>query len=101
MGDAIVEFELTDDVVTLTQIVVDPTGQQSAMKMAIHANGKAHPVQFGHELLLQARWTDARTLEMILKRGETIVSKGKYEVSADGQSLMVSTTDQVVVFERV
>lgn len=92
---------MTDDVVTLTQIVVDPAGQQSAMKMAIQANGKEHPVQFGHELLLQARWTDARTLEMILRRGETIVSKGKYEVSADGQSLIVSTTDQVVVFERV
>jgi hypothetical protein len=32
---------------------------------------------------------------------ECFVSKWAYEVSVDGQSLIVSTTDQVVIFERV
>ena len=50
---------------------------------------------------LRARWTDVRTIETIVKHGENIVSKGTYEVSADGQSLVVSTTEQRVVFKRV
>jgi hypothetical protein len=60
-----------------------------------------HPVQFGNELVLRARWTDVRTLETIVKHGETIVSKGTYAVSADEQSLVVSTTEQRIVFKRV
>jgi hypothetical protein len=51
--------------------------------------------------VLQGRWTDVRTLELIFEHAETIVSKWTYEVSVDGQSLIVSTTDQVVIFERV
>jgi hypothetical protein len=101
MGDMVVELELIDGTVTLTQIVVDPAGRQSATKTAIQADGQDHPSQFGHELVLQARWTDVRTLELIFKHAETIVSKWTYEVSVDGQSLIVSTTDQVVIFERV
>ena len=101
MGDVVVEFELADDTVTLTQIAVDAAGGGSAMKMAIHVDGRDHPIQFGDEYLLQARWTDARTLETLLKLGESIVTKGTYEVSADGQVLVVSTSERVVVFERV
>ena len=99
--EAVMEFELTDDIVTLTQIAVDPVGRESAMKMAIHVDGQDHPVQFGNELVLRARWTDVRTLETIVKHGEKIVGTGTYEVSADGQSLVVSTTEQRVVFKRV
>jgi hypothetical protein len=101
IGDSVVEFELTDDIVTLTQIAVDPAGRELAMKMAIHVDGQDHPVQFGNELVLRAWWTDVWTLETIVKHGENIVSKGTYEVSADGQSLVVSTTEQRVVFKRV
>ncbi len=101
MGDMVVDFELIDDTVTLTQIVVAPPGRQSATKTAVQADGQDHPIQFGGELVLRATWTDVRTLEMIFKHAETIVSKWTYEVSADGRSLIVSTTDQVVTFERV
>jgi hypothetical protein len=101
IGDSVVEFELTDDIVTLTQIAVDPAGRELAMKMAIPVDGQDHPVQFGNELVLRAWWTDVWTLETIVKHGENIVSKGTYEVSADGQSLVVSTTEQRVVFKRV
>lgn len=101
MGDMVVEFELIDGTVTLTQVVVDPAGRQSATKTAIQADGQDHPSQFGDELVLRAQWTDVRTLELIFRHAETIVSKWTYEVSVDGQSLIVSTADQVVIFERV
>jgi hypothetical protein len=97
----VVEFQLIDDLITLTQIAADPEGRESAMKMTIQADGQEHPVRFGNELRLQARWTDVRTLETILKHGQRIVSKGTYELSADGRSLVVSTADQRIVFERV
>ena len=99
--DMVVEFELTDDIVTLTHIAADPAGRASAMKMTIQADGQEHPAQFGNELMVQARWIEVRTLETIVKHGERIVSKGTYELSADGQSLVVSTADQRLVFERV
>ena len=101
MGDMVMEFELIDGTVTLTQTVVDPAGRQTATKTAVQADGQDHPSEFGDELVLQARWTDVRTLEMIFKHAETIASKWTYEVSLDGQSLIVSTTEQVVIFKRV
>ena len=101
MDDMVFEFELTDSTVTLTQIVIDSTGRHSATKTVIQADGQDHSAEFGEGLVLQATWTNDRTLELIFKRAETIVSKWTYEVSVDGQSLIVSTTDQVVIFERV
>lgn len=95
-----VEFELIDDTVTLTQIVVGPEGRQSATKTAVQADGRDHPIEFGDELVLKATWTDGRTLEMIFTHAGTLVSAWSYEVSADGRSLTVSTTDQVVFLER-
>src|SRR5687767_429771 len=101
IGDMVVEFELTDGAVTLTQIVVDPAGRRSAIKTSIQTDGQDHPVQFGHELVLQATWTGSRTMELIFKQAETIVGKWTYEVSVDGQSLIVLTAEQVLVFERI
>jgi hypothetical protein len=101
VGDAVVEFELTDGTLTLTQIAAGAAGREIAMKMVIHADGQDRPIQFGSELLLQARWTNGRTLEAITKHGERIVSRGTWEVSPDGESLVLSTAGQRVVFGRV
>ena len=100
-ADMVVEFDVTGDTVSLTQIVSDETGEQTAVKMAICADGQEHPFHFGHELVMQARWSDLRTLEMIVKHGDAIVSSGTYTVSQDGKSLVLSTPDRVVVLERV
>jgi hypothetical protein len=101
MDDIVLEFELTDGAVTLTQIVMDSTGRQSATKTVIQADGEDRAAEFGEGLMLRATWTNDRTLELIFKRAETVVSKWAYEVLEDGHSLVVSTTEQAVVFERV
>jgi hypothetical protein len=100
-GNVVVEFELADDTAILTQIAADPAGRDLATKMAIRIDGLDHPVQFGNDLTLQAAWTDGRTLETIVKHGDQIVARGTYAVAADGQSLVVSTAERLVVFERV
>lgn len=100
-ADLVVEFDVIGDTVSLIQIASDETGEQTAVKMAIRADGREHPFHFGHELVMQARWSDLRTLEMIVKHGDAIVSSGTYTVSQDGKSLILSTTDRVAVLERV
>lgn len=99
-NNVVVEFELADDTIILTQIAGDPAGRDVAMKMAIQIDGLDHPIQFGNNLTLQAWWTNERTLETITKHGAQAVAKGTYEVAANGQSLVVSTPDHLVVFER-
>jgi hypothetical protein len=101
MDDMVFEFELTDGTVTLTQIVIDSAGRQSATKTVIQADGQDHAAEFGEALVLEATWTNDRTLELTFKHAETVASKWTYEVSVDGRSLVVSTTKQVVVFGRV
>jgi hypothetical protein len=100
-ADLVVEFDVTGDTVSLIQIACDQIGEQTAVKMAIRADGREHPFHFGNELVMQARWSDFRTLEMIVKRGDLIVSSGAYAVSEDGRSLVLSTTERVFVLERV
>jgi hypothetical protein len=65
MDDMVFEFELIDGTVTLTQIVIDSTGRQSATKTVIQADGQDHAAEFGDALVLQATWTNDRTLELI------------------------------------
>jgi len=97
----VVEFALVEDVLIVTQIAADSAGRDIATKMAIKADGIDHPILFGDALTLQATWSDARTLETIVKHRDQIVGAGTYEVAADGRSLVLSTPEQRIVFERV
>ncbi len=101
VNDMVVEFDLNDGGLTLTQIVVGPGGRPSAMKTAIQPDGQDHAAEFSDGLVLRASWTDERTLALRFMRDETVVSTWAYTVSADGRSLVVSTTDRVLAFERV
>jgi hypothetical protein len=51
--------------------------------------------------MMQASWIDTRTLDTTVKRGEAFVARAKYSLSEDGNSLALSSGDQVVTFERV
>ena len=98
---ALLEIELADDNLMLTQIAADATGRDSAVRMAIKIDGLHHRIQFGKDLTLQARWINVQTLETILMHGAQIVVRGTYEVTPDGQSLVISTPPSRLVFERV
>jgi hypothetical protein len=68
--------------------------------MAIRADGQEHPLESSGGEVLQARWINARVLEMTVKKGGQTVARGQYELSEDGATLTVSTKEHVVVFER-
>jgi hypothetical protein len=97
----VVEFVLVNDAFVLTQIGPDGTGRDVAMKMAIHVDGDEHPVPFGDDVTLRATWVDVHTLETIVRRGDQMAWRATYEVSADGRSLAVASSEQLVRFERV
>jgi hypothetical protein len=71
------------------------------MKVTIHVDGADHPVPFGDNVTLRASWIDDRTLETIARRGEQLAWQATYTVSDDGQSLVISSAERLVRFERV
>ena len=101
VGSVLVEFAPANDALVLTQIGPDAAGCDVAMKVAIQVDGLEHPVPFGDHVTLRATWIDGHTLETIARRGEQMVWQATYEVSSDRQSLVVSSAERVVRFERV
>ena len=101
IGAVVVEFAQTSEGLVLTQIGPDDAGCDVAMKVAIHVDGVDHPVPFGDNVTLRASWIDAQTLETIARRGEQLAWQATYTVSDDGQSLVISSAERLVRFERV
>jgi len=85
----------------LTQIGPDAAGCDVAMKLAIVVDGIDRPVPFGDDVTLRAQWIDGHTLETIVRRGDQMMWRATYQVSSDGQSLVISSAERVVRFERV
>jgi hypothetical protein len=98
--DVMLSIGVAGETITLTQVALGRPGHESAMQMAIRADGQEHRIESASPDILQARWIDSRVLEVILKRGDQYVARGQYELSAYRATLTVSTTDHVVVFER-
>ena len=88
------------DLVTLTQVITDATGEPSAARLAFVADGREHEVE-GHDFLMQATWIDTRTLDTTVRRDKALVASAKYTLSVDGGALALSTGDHVVPFSRV
>jgi len=75
----------------------------------LRADGKEHAIAEAPGMVVITRWIGSRTLDMVARKGDETVSRGLYEVSADGKTLTatVSGTDasgtdfeQVIVFDR-
>ena len=86
----------------MTQAVVDANGQPSGSTMAMDADGEPHMPDRGSPAhALVARWLDARTLEALdTTKDGTEAGRGRYEVSPDGHTLLVTTAEQRLVFNR-
>jgi hypothetical protein len=87
------------DLLTMTHVTLG-TGREAAVRVAIRTDGREHSIDAGGTEVLQACWIGPRVLEMIAKRGGQTVARGEYALSEDGSTLTVSTTADVVVFER-
>lgn len=98
---ATLETRVNGTRVTMTQAVVDASGRKSGGTMTIDADGRPHaPVGSGAGHTLLAQWLDGRTLEAIDSKDGVETGRGRYEVSLDGHRLVVTTSEQRLVFDR-
>jgi hypothetical protein len=95
------EFGMAGGTITMTQVVVDPSGHHIAIKLAIRIDGTRQPVRFGQGLILEARLAESQRLDAVIRNGEHIVSQGTYDVSADRRTLTFTTSETQMVFDRV
>ena len=98
---ATLDISVTGSQVTMTQVVVDPSGQPSGSTITIETDGQPHAVTGGGDAhRLVAHWIDARTLVVVDVVDGQDVGRGRYEVSPDDAVLTVTTAEQRIVFDR-
>ena len=95
---AIMEFSIEGDNVTLTDIVVEETGQQNKSMSTILVDGNEHLLENGNAFT--AKWRGPHTFEVVAKKDGEVVGWGVYETSADGKILTISSDEQQIVLER-
>jgi hypothetical protein len=106
---ATLRFEVAGDAVTITHGGVNASGHEESGVTTLQADGEEHALPEAPGMVVVTRWVGSRALETVARKDGQRVSRGTYEVSADGRILTatVSGTDasgtdfeQVVVFDR-
>ena len=102
---ATLQFDVSGNVVTLTQAGVNMSGKHESSTLELRADGQEHAVSpQAPGVVVVTKWIGTHVLETIGKRGTEIIGCGTYQVSADGRTLTatVSGTDaQGAIFEHV
>ena len=91
-------FDVTGDLVIITDVVVDESGREQRTENTVRADGKEYAQPHGYAVV--ARWIDTRVLEAVGKKDGRIEGIVRYEVSGDGGTLTLSTNDRVLRLAR-
>jgi len=92
------QFEVIGDVVTITDVVVDASGREERTINMLQADGKEYSQPHGYAI--SARWSGPRVLEAVGSKDGRVEGRVRYEVSADGNTLMLSTSDRQLRLTR-
>jgi Glyoxalase superfamily protein len=95
---ASIHIDVTGDIVSFTDVVVDEAGNELRSTNEVQADGIERETANGYAV--QARWLDARVLATTARKDGVVVGEGKYEVSADGRTLTVTSPEQRIVLVR-
>ena len=95
---ATMTVDVDGNVITITDVVVDATGDEVRTTNTIHADGVEHTAPHGYALT--TRWRDARAVEWEATKNGQPEGRGSYEVSPDGKCLTLTAGDHVFVFDR-
>ncbi len=95
------QFSVVDDLVSITQVMLDASGREVAAKVAFRADGHEHPAADGLGHTLQVSWAHSHLLDAVHKNGDRILARAAYEVSPDGGTLSVSANGQVIRLHRL
>jgi hypothetical protein len=84
--------------VTIVHDAIDELGREDRGVNTIQADGIDRVGDFGRRITV--RWAGPRGLDMMTTHAGLDARMAKYEVSPDGHTLIVSTVDQRLVFDR-
>lgn len=97
---ATLQFELVGDTVTIMDVVVDASGREEHGENTILADGNEHTSAEHNGYVLIATWRGPQVLETVAKKDGQVAGWGKYEVSDDGKTLIISGDEQMIVLDR-
>jgi hypothetical protein len=107
---ATLRFDVSGDVIALTQSGVNMSGKQESSSLTLNADGAEHAVSpQAPGVVVVTKWIGANVLEMTAKKDAGVVGGGTYEVSSDRQTLTATVSgidaqgaafEQVIVFDR-
>jgi hypothetical protein len=97
---ATLQFSVTGNTVTISDIVVDASGREEHGENTILADGKEHASEERNGYVLMASWRGSHVLETVAQKDGQVVGWGKYEVSDDGKTLTISGDEQMIVLDR-
>lgn len=98
---ATIEFEVDDEDLRMSDLVVDEAGREERHVNTIRADGRERAAEPRRGYSVRASWRDPFTLETVgLKNGQPI-GGATYAVSSDGRTLTISADQQLIVLERV
>ena len=95
---ATLDVSVSGQTITIAHDAIDALGREDLGLNTIVADGIERVHDHGHRMTV--RWADPRTLEVMTRHAELPAKGATYEVSPDGRTLIVSTVDQRLVFER-
>jgi endonuclease YncB( thermonuclease family) len=95
---ATLEIVVDGDTVTITDVVIDASGREERGRNTLHADGVG--LAYEHGYTVTTTWLSARALEATVTRNAQLEGRVTYEASADGQTLTLSTAEQMSVFDR-
>jgi hypothetical protein len=98
---AVAEFDVSGNEVTITDVVVDASGREERHVNTIQADGREHLSPSGNGYSLLATWQESRVLETVAKKDGAVVGWGRYEVTSDGSTLIMSGDQLRIVCDRV
>ena len=95
---AAIHFDVDGDSVTITDVVVNEAGVEERHEHTIVVDGMEHGQTNGY--VLKAEWRGQSQLLTSVRKDGLMVGWGRYEISADGQSLTITSDDQRIVMVR-
>ena len=109
-ASATMTFEGTSELVSMSYSGVNAAGKQESSSMTFHPDGKEHELSpHAPGVMVVSNWAGPHRLETEARKGDTILGRGSYEVSADGRVLTATVSgvdaggaafEQVIVFDR-
>lgn len=96
-----ITIAVSDAAVVFDQFVVEASGQTQHGKQTLRVDGELHAIG-GSGYAIRAEWQGAQVLATYATKDGQPAGAGRYEVSRDGRSLIVTdeARDQLLVLER-